>query len=61
MAAADQPEWRVRLRAEVERSLRQRAARAEHRRVLSARRTAGLQARRATRLARIDNAATDLA
>ena len=50
----DEPEWRARVRMGIERSMRQRATRAEHRRVLSARRKAGLQARHATRLARLD-------
>jgi hypothetical protein len=52
--AVDEPEWRARLRTDVERAVRQRAARAEHRRVLSTRRKAGLEARQATRLARLD-------
>jgi hypothetical protein len=43
----------------VERAMRQCAIRAEHRRVLSARRQAGLQARHATRLARLDAEAID--
>jgi hypothetical protein len=51
--AAAEPEWRARLRMAVERSVRQRAARAEHRRMLTARRTAGLQARQAARIARV--------
>jgi hypothetical protein len=54
-----EPEWQTRLRAGVEGSARQRAARAEQRRVLSARRKAGLQTRQATRLARLDAETTD--
>ncbi|BCB82224.1 hypothetical protein GCM10022251_46570 [Phytohabitans flavus] len=50
----DEPEWRTRLRAAVERTVSQRAARDEHRRALTARRAAGLQARQAARLARLD-------
>ena len=57
--AADEPEWRVRLRTGIERSVRRRAARAEERQVLAARRKAGLDARLATRLARLDAAATE--
>jgi hypothetical protein len=48
----DEPGWRVRLRAAVERTVRQRAARARQRQAITARRTAGLQTRLATRLAR---------
>ncbi|MGN9907292.1 hypothetical protein ACTMTJ_07000 [Phytohabitans sp. LJ34] len=49
-----EPEWKARVRIGVERSMRRRAARAEQRRVLNARRKAGLQARHATRWARLD-------
>ncbi|MFC0530211.1 hypothetical protein [Phytohabitans kaempferiae] len=51
--APSDPEWRIRLRQAVEGSARQRTARAEHRRMLTTRRTAGLQARQAARLARV--------
>ncbi|BCB87614.1 hypothetical protein [Phytohabitans suffuscus] len=51
--SADEPEWRIRLRAAMERTERQRAARSEQRRALVARRTAGLQTRQALRLARV--------
>lgn len=53
------PEWRARLQAAAERSMRQRTQRAEQRRTLSDRRRAGLQTRLATRLARLDVAALD--
>jgi len=53
---ADEPEWRARVRAAVERTVRRRAARSEERKVLAARRAAGLQTRHATRLARADAA-----
>jgi hypothetical protein len=44
---------------DIERTVRQRATRAEHRRMLSARRKAGLEARQATRLARLDTPVLD--
>ncbi|GAA4448459.1 hypothetical protein [Phytohabitans houttuyneae] len=54
-AETGDPEWRTRLRAAVERTVRQRAARTEHRRALGVRRAAGMQARQATRLGRIND------